>query len=557
MKKIKYSILSLALLVALACEQVPIVTISPCEADPASCEPVDVCADASAGPNLSFTKFVAIGNSFVAGFQAGALFTDGQNNSLAAILNKQFECVGASAAFNQPTIRASLGYNIFVSPNPGTDNKVAGRMLLQYNGATSPKPTPQKYALGNLEAVPNPALNPPFIYGSGSTKALLNNFGIPAIYLGQALIPQTGAWAGAGVDPRFSPFYGRLAYPGTGTSTLIGDAVGAGGSFFFLWLGMDDFFLNAAYGGDDSKAPITNAVGGTPTDFDYQYTAAISVMLTNPAMKGVVANFPDIFVMPHFTAVSYNPIPLDATTAGQLTAGFAGYNQAMGGIAQTLTATPAAFGLTPEQAAPIIAEIATRYATFTTGNNKILMVDENLIDMGPFFDGLLGASQITAQQRAALAPYQKVRQTTATDVIPLATGSVLGTPGGFGILGLSEPVADRYVITPTEKTKINNARLAYNAIIAAVVSANSSKVALADINATFASFTTAQLLDGVTVTPNINPPTGIYSEDGVHPNSRGYAYLSRTIIQAINDKFGSTIPLTNVGKYPATALPIP
>jgi hypothetical protein len=64
-------------------------------------------------------------------------------------------------------------------------------------------------------------------------------------------------------------------------------------------------------------------------------------------------------------------------------------------------------------------------------------------------------------------------------------------------------------------------------------------------------------MNGVTITPNINPPTGIYSEDGVHPNTRGYAFLSRVFIQAINERFGSTIPLTNIAQYPATGLPIP
>jgi hypothetical protein len=64
-------------------------------------------------------------------------------------------------------------------------------------------------------------------------------------------------------------------------------------------------------------------------------------------------------------------------------------------------------------------------------------------------------------------------------------------------------------------------------------------------------------MNNITITPNINPPTGIYSEDGIHPNSRGYAFLSRVFIEAINTKFGSTIPLTNISKYKSTALPIP
>ena len=76
------------------------------------------------------------------------------------------------------------------------------------------------------------------------------------------------------------------------------------------------------------------------------------------------------------------------------------------------------------------------------------------------------------------------------------------------------------------------------------------------------AFTTAQVyygadFNGITLTPNINPPTGIYSEDGAHFNTRGYAFISRTFISAINAKFGATIPLTNLAHYNATGLPIP
>src|SRR5690606_36494824 len=111
--------------------------------------------------------------------------------------------------------------------------------------------------------------------------------------------------------------YARVAYPGTGTSTIIDDATAAGGSFFLFWLGLDDFFLHAAFGGDPTKAPLTNALA-----FDGQYGAAIGLLLgSNPDLKGVVGNFPNIFAMPHFTAVAYNPIPLDANTAGAVNAG--------------------------------------------------------------------------------------------------------------------------------------------------------------------------------------------------------------------------------------------
>jgi len=129
------------------------------------------------------------------------------------------------------------------------------------------------------------------------------------------------------------------------------------------------------------------------------------------------------------------------------------------------------------------------------------------------------------------------------------------------------PLADQYVLIPTEIEAINGARTAYNATVAATVAANSSRLALADVNAALEGLIAAQagiynsaqagIYNNVTITPNINPPTGIYSEDGAHMNSRGYAFLSRTFIEAINTTFGATVPLTDLSKYSATGLPIP
>ena len=508
---------------------VPLFLISACSQDVIDLEePVgpDEITCESVGPgSANFSKFVAVGSSYVAGFQAGALFNDGQNNSLAAILNKQFECAGAPADFKQPSINTPKGFNIFVTPNP-IGSVVLGRMLLQ---GASPRPTPQ---VSGPEAIPNPAVNPSFIYTGG--KASLNNFGVQALLLGQALIPETGNWAVAGQDPRFNPFYGRLAYPGNGTSTLVGDAASAGGSFFLFWLGMDDFLLNAAFGGDNTKAPLTTAPA-----FDLQYKLAINAMLMNPAAKGVVANFPNLFKMPHFTSVSWNAVPLDATTAAGLTASLA--NNYNGFLDQMVANTL----ITSEEA-------AKRKLAYVAGQNAILISDETLTDLSPYMAG----------PAAALLPYARARQTTKADILPLSAGSVIGTTiGGDAtkVYGVSVPLPDQYVLIPSETAAIETARMAFNSTIKAVADANPERLAFADIDQALENLIAAQLMviNNVSITANINPPTGIYSEDGIHPNSRGYAYLSNAIIAAINSRFGATIQAADISKYQATGLPIP
>ena len=478
--------------------------------------------------SADFTKFVAIGSSYTAGFQAGALFNAGQANSLPAIMAKQFAVPGVNGgAFNQPDINSALGYNIFISPNPGADGHVLGRMLLQ---GADPVPTPQPFALGDLSAVPNPGLNPGFIYAG--SKATLNNFAVEAITLGQYLISNTGNWAVPNPALGFSPFYARFA-SNPGTSKIIGDAAGAGGSFFMFWGGMDDFLLYAAFGGDPTKAPLTDA--GT---FAFLYNAALSpttgLLASNPNLKGVVANFPDIFAMPHFTAVPWNALVFAEgdlnTIINPTNAAYAPYN---GG----LDAVFALSGITA-------AERDKRKIHFAVGANGMVIEDETLTNLSGF--GL-----------------PSIRQATESDKFPLAAGSVIGTEATPGdpstTWGVGKALTDQYALIPSEIAGINAARAAFNQTIKDYATANSSRLAFADVDAAFTTFVSSQVLvmNGVTIWPKIDPPAGIYSEDGLHPNSRGYAYISTIFIDAINKKYKARIPLTDISLYGATALPIP
>lgn len=528
MKSIKYSIYIFALLLLASCEQEVI------ELQPPEVVVDKSCEDATAG-SADFTKFVAIGSSYTAGFQAGALFNEGQNNSLGKILSTQFACAGGGV-FNQPDINSEHGYNIFITPNP-MGNTVLGRFKLQ---GTPPAPAP---VVSGTDALPNPQVNPGFIY-TGSTGAVpvnqLNNFGVQAIVMGQAFIPETGKWSGAGTDPRFNPFYARFASDGgAGTATLFTDAISSltnGGTFFLFWLGMDDVLLHAVYGGDPTKAPLTPLEFVSPANpgFKYFYNNAIQNLLANPTLKGVIANYPDIFVMPHFTSVRWNVIAFTAEDEATINGANSGYAPYNGGLE---AAFAAGFpGLTED-------EVARRKIEFKIGSNGIVIEDETLTDLSAF--GL-----------------PSIRQTTATDVIPLAAGSIIGkefTPGDPSTTwGVGKALTDQYALIPSEITEINTRLAEFNTHIKSVADANANRLAFADVNQGMKNLVTARagVANNVTITPNINPPTGIYSEEGLHPNSRGYSFIANTFIDAINAKFGASVPKVNLAKYGATALPI-
>ena len=71
MKKHFNYIVICSLLIAAGCKQ-DVITLQ---------EPEAQTPETPSKGNADFTKYVAIGNSLTAGFQAGALFTEGQQNS--------------------------------------------------------------------------------------------------------------------------------------------------------------------------------------------------------------------------------------------------------------------------------------------------------------------------------------------------------------------------------------------------------------------------------------------------------------------------------------------
>lgn len=522
-----------ALALLWSCEQEVIELKDKCEVDPSLCEEEPACPAGATAGSADFSKFIAIGNSLTAGFQAGALFTSGQANSLPLIMNKQFQCVGGAATFNQPDINSVNGYNSTVS-NPGI-GLILGRLIL-FDGGSGPAPTP-----AGAPGVPAPYNTADLPTPYAGDKATLNNFGVPGILLAQVLTPLTGGPSTA--NPAYNALYARFA-TNPGTSTILGDAIARQGTFFMFWLGNNDV-LGYAVTGASGAIPMTSEA-----DFTTQYNGAISTLLgSDPDLKGVVGNIPDVTTIPYFTTVLYNAIPLDAATATTVNAGFAGYNQ----ILDALKGPPFNYAA---------ADVDARKITFAAGSgNRIVISDETLNNYSDEFDLLQGAGAITPEQRASLEPYVQVRQATATDLITLSAGAILGkTVGGNPLLvnGVSVPLADQYVLIPSETAAIRARVTAFNNIISATVGASNNRIALADVNATLTTLATykADVVNGVTITPSFAPPTGGFSEDGVHPNSRGYAYLANVFINAINAKFGASVPAVNVSKYSATGLPI-
>jgi len=257
------------------------------------------------------------------------------------------------------------------------------------------------------------------------------------------------------------------------------------------------------------------------------------------AAKGVVSTIPDVTTIPFFFTVPWNAIPLDAPTAAYVTTNLASkYNGFLDLMVNYTVITPA--------------EAAARKLSYVAGQNPILITDETLTDLSPY---MTGAAQ-------ALLPYAKARQTTSTDLVTLSAGAVLGKLANPNdpatVYGVAVPLGDKYILIPSETTAILTATAGFNATIAAVAANSGGRIVVADVHATFASLVQSKIqgYNGVFISPTLAPPTGAFSEDGVHPNSRGYALLANIFIGAINSGFGATLPLVDLSLYQGTALPI-
>ncbi len=475
--------------------------------------------------SADFSNFIAIGNSLTAGFADGALYTSAQNTSIPAMLAAQLSAtVEGGVPFVQPAINSEDGFNTSVNPNPN-NGITFGRFKLDTD-IPGPSPTIDGDPIGAYTGDP------------------VDNFGVPGITVGQLLVPETGGPADPG-NPAYNPFYARFAAD-PGNSTIIGEAAAAQPTFFSLWIGSNDVLGYAAGGGANPGILTSNG------DFETRYNGVINTLMANTSANGVVTNIPPILGLAFFRAVSWNAIAIDEATATQLNQGLASVNGAYQALVDNLGHSQA--------------DADRRKTNYTAGNNPILVIDEELEDLGPKFDQLEGAGAINAQQRAALVPYEQARPLTEGELVVISAGSVLNTPFNGNAsqpIGIVIPLGfntdgslsgDRFYLTLAEQGEIETSRASFNATIAAAVNANSSRLVLYDTNSPSGAF--ADLfglsdgvpgitIDGVDLTPDF-APSGVLSTDGVHPNPRGNAILVNGMLNAIETGFGATLPRVNV-----------
>ncbi|MFH6945659.1 G-D-S-L family lipolytic protein [Flavobacterium sp. FlaQc-50] len=458
----------------------------------------------------NFSKYVALGDSFAAGFSDNALFKAGQTNAYPNILAQQFALVGGGV-FSTPFMADNLG-----GFSSGGAQVPSLGVRLYLDVATS---TP----------VPVSGISGTDI--STHLTGAFSNMGIPGAKATHL------AFAGYATA---NPYFGRIA--SSPTATVLADALAQNPTFFSLWIGGNDVLGYATTGGDGSN-PIT-----APATFDAVYKN-LATELSKNGKKGVVANLPYINTLPHFTTVPYNPLTISVLGNGNAAVGTATINALNAQLYGPLKGALNYLGVTNR------IELLS-----LTAANPLLIKDESLPNLAAQLTAVLTPS-VGAQTAAFYGlVFGQARQATATDLVLLTTRSAIGTAptaanSGIGMappapldkFGITYPLQDKFVLIPTEIAEIRTATDAYNVTIKAAQEANG--LAFVDAKKVMEDLSTAGIVvDGYTMTSTF-VTGGTFSLDGVHPSPRGYALIANKFIEAINLKYGSNLKGVNLGKY--------
>ncbi|MBP0902741.1 G-D-S-L family lipolytic protein [Mariniflexile gromovii] len=549
--KTKYILLSLILLGFTACNDIE---------DVDRMDPVADLPELTSG-SVDFSSYVAVGASFSAGFTDSALFKASQENSFPNILSKQFAKVGGGA-FTQPLMNDNYG-GIALGGVQLPGATLAPRLV--FGGAG---PVPLSSIIGPVVSTTDLAVN--------NLKGPFNNMGVPGAKSYHLLFNGYGNIANLATKTA-NPYFIRMA--SSSTATVLGDAMTKNPTFFTLSeIGGNDVLGYALSGGDDTD-PITPSAGAVGVGFDATFGYLVTT-LTSGGAKGVVTNVPYITDLPHFTTVPFKPLSPTNPSFGPLI-------PTLNGVFGQLNQVYAYL-----QSQNAINNAAARSIVFSsTAASAVVIHDENLANISTQIEGVLNASPtfpafvqsfgLPVQAAPIVAKllgtlYGQTRQATASDLLVLPSSYIIGTvntatytyligqglspalAGQFSVEGITNPLADKWVLLPSEQLAIKNATDAYNTTISSIATSNPN-VALVDLNAILSNAKTNGIpFDNFILKTNL-ATGGAIGLDGIHLTARGYAYMANKFLEAIDAKFGSNFVasgnVAKAGDYPTNYSP--
>jgi hypothetical protein len=577
-----------------------------------SCKPEihDVPVPAAGGINLE--EYVALGNSLTAGFSDGGLYLEVQQRSYPAILAGQITQINSSLSFNQPEMPLGNGSGhfklssldlangifdfVYLPPDANWTNKIPGNYQnLGITGIRVRDITVNGYGA-------SPTAGNPYFYRilseqeanmsyldvvSESNATFFTSWLGPNDVFGYAFAggsdgidgqPGSGANGLTPVD-EFEESYDALinVMSGKGASGMLMTIPDVTNIPFFTsvaWnaLAMDSDQAAAATAG--YSAMIDPQVEAGVTE------ATINLVATDTVLS--VAVLPDladtaVFLQAYQEAIAQGA---DHATALQIAEDFVQSQEGIARItfleAELNNELPAHLlgQPTSPDLDPLFAIIDQELATNVQLQQAIAQTNAQITqayEAGflPQLEAVVAqqtAAQIAALKAAGIYPTFNAGNNGFVIEVPVSQSNPLGirqmVEGElvlFSIILTDEltpqkaamPKPDDLVLTLEEIGNIQEYTEQFNDIIVGYASNN---IGILDMDIVYEMIQSGAFMDGVEVDGRFIQG-GVFSLDAIHLTPRGYAIVANSLINAINQKFGSTIPPVNISDYRAVILP--
>jgi len=317
---------------------------------------------------------------------------------------------------------------------------------------------------------------------------IYNNLGIPGILLADVLLTNASPSQFVGTNPLID-----VVLRGQG-KTVLESTLADVPTFASVWIGNNDILGYATSGG---------LLPHTPTETFGQLYGQLIGALAQAGIKGVVANIPNVKDVPFFTTVG--------PSVGA-------------GIQAVQSVNPAVQGLVYQ------------------------MSDAPFIGVATVDDLLTNKVFITLKASGAAALLGDVSGAYYTsNGIDVPAGVDVAQPFG---LTPQNPFPNSFVLDPAEQLVVETVTASFNASIAGASTAFG--FTLIDINEFFSEISANGIVEnGLTFTTEYIFG-GLFSLDGVHPTSQGYAVIANKFIEGINSSYQAEIPQINVSTIPGS-----
>jgi len=443
---------------------------------------------------INTDNVIAVGDGYLAGAMDGALYTAGQQNSVAAIFASQLNNI-SEAPFIQPEIDAENGFNFYAS----TENNIYGKWIFKFVNQADENPV-LKLTSGQI------------VQDYQGDKNVLNNVAVPMLSVAQLSIPPL----------KSNPYFTRVF--ANESKNIAEQIVEKSPTFLLCWFGMNDYLNFAMEGATDTELLTSGEI------FQNNLSFLVDEIIQKTDSKIILGNLVSIKDLPYFYLKQYNFIRLTNQEKSAAQARYSAFNQ---GVAAYNVGLPA-----DQRRAFISFEDngATLYP-------QPVVVEDNTLPDANYPDGrpLEKYRQLTEEEMALLS--------ITDNMVESGYGSVIPLPDEYYLSARQMSlIKERYIAF---NQAIENIYQQYPDRIAWVdIQQKVKEIADTGKSDAWGIFVSNDIIDadGVPLEGNLDM-NSIFSLDGVHFNQRGNAFIANIFIKKLNLAFHSNIQEARINDF--------